>query len=193
MTLNAAIEIPLANGLKLRFVPFTPPQSLATQHPGAVSIKMELWVEGGTDFVLERVFHGCYIRGDDVCFYKPSDRKTGDLWRNHYRDPKTGKTVFYKLYGGKITGILVQSMCRELFFDAMRNLFQELEGITNARPIGQFHDELVVSWTPRKKPSTEVSLEFAKELMVRAMSTVRLSFAGFPLFADIKDDYRYTK
>ena len=193
VALNAVIEIPLANRLKLLFVPFTPPQSLATQHPGAVSIKMELWGEGGTDFVLERVFQGCYMRGDDVCFYKPSDRKTGDLWKNHYRDPKTGKIVFYKLYGGKLTGILVQSMCRELFFDAMREVFRQFEGIDNVTPIGQFHDELVVSWTPVKHPSTEVRLDTAMAWMTEAMTTLRPSFKGFPLEADIKNDYRYTK
>ena len=154
---------------------------------------MKMLARDGYEFVLERVFHGCYMRGEDVCFYKPSDRKTGDLWCNHYRDPKTGKTVFYKLYGGKLTGILVQSMCRELFFDAMQNMFWRFEGLRNVTPIGQFHDELVVSWTPVKRPATDIRLDSAMETMRQVMSTPRASFTGFPLEGDIKSDYRYTK
>jgi DNA polymerase len=190
--LNAVTEIELAHGLVLQFVPFDPPSSLRKQHPGARSVRMQLWAENGTEFVLERVFHGCYMRGTDVCFYKPSDRKTGDLWKNHYRDPKTGKVVFYKLYGGKLTGILVQSMCRELFFDAVKGLFTLLKDVPNATPIGQFHDELVTSWVPSNETGA-VTLDQAMSLVETAMSMPRYSFRGFPLEADVKNDYRYTK
>ena len=190
--LNAEIEVELAHGLRLVYIPFDPPASLRAQHPGARSIRMQLWAEHGTEFVLERVFHGCYMRGTDVCFYKTSDRKTGDLWKNHYRDPKTGKVVFYKLYGGKITGILVQSMCRELFFDAVRGLFHVFKDVPNATPIGQFHDELVTSWVPSNEKGC-VTLEQAMSLVETVMSTPRSSFKGFPLEADVKNDYRYTK
>lgn len=190
--LNAEIEVELAHGLRLVYIPFDPPASLRAQHPGARSIRMQLWAEHGTEFVLERVFHGCYMRGTDVCFYKPSDRKTGDLWKNHYRDPKTGKVVFYKLYGGKITGILVQSMCREMFFDGMKGLFVLLKDVPNATPIGQFHDELVTSWKPSNEKGS-VTLDQAMNLVNTAMSMPRYSFRGFPLEADVKNDYRYTK
>ncbi|QIN93894.1 DNA polymerase I [Microbacterium phage Arete] len=193
VTLNAITTVRLAHHLLVEFHPFDPPKSLAKQHPGARSVRMKMLARDGDEFVLERVFHGCYMRGEDVCFYKPSDRKTGDLWRNHYRDPKTGKTVFYKLYGGKLTGILVQSMCRELFFDAMQNMFWRFEGLRNVTPIGQFHDELVVSWTPVKRPATDIKLDSAMEIMRQVMSTPRASFTGFPLEGDIKSDYRYTK
>lgn len=190
--LNAEIEVELAHGLRLVYIPFDPPASLRAQHPGARSIRMQLWAEHDTEFVLERVFHGCYMRGTDVCFYKPSDRKTGDLWKNHYRDPKTGKVVFYKLYGGKITGILVQSMCREMFFDGMKGLFVLLKDVPNATPIGQFHDELVTSWVPSNETGA-VTLDQAMSLVETAMSMPRYSFRGFPLEADVKNDYRYTK
>ncbi|USH45457.1 DNA polymerase I [Microbacterium phage DoTi] len=192
VNLNAVTNVELAHGLRLDFTPFDPPTSLAKQHAGVRSIRMTLWANHGTEFVLERVFQGCYMRGEDVCFYKPSDRKTGDLWRNHYRDPKTGKTVFYKLYGGKLTGILVQSMCRELFFDAMREMFLQFEGIANVTPIGQFHDELVLSWRPVPVQGG-FSLDTSMKIMEQIMSTPRPSFAGFPLEGDIKNDYRYTK
>ena len=192
VTLAAHIEVTLAHGLELVFLPFDPPPSLRAQHPGALSVRMQLWARGGKEFVLERVFHGCYMRGTDVCFYKPSDRKTGDLWKNHYRDPKTGQVVFYKLYGGKLTGILVQSMCRELFFDAVRGLFHVFKDVPNATPIGQFHDELVTSWVPSNEKGC-VTLEQAISLVETVMSTPRSSFKGFPLEADVKNDYRYTK
>lgn len=182
----------LAHGLVLTFTPVDTPPTLQKQHPGATSIRMALYGDNGMDFVLERIFHGCYLRGNDVCFYKPSDLKTGDLWRGHYRDPQSEKTIFYKLYGGKLTGILVQSMCRELFFDAMQSLFQRLHNVPNATPIGQFHDELVVSWSPSKEASA-VSFAAAKEIVTLAMSEPRESFDGFPLEADVKHDYRYTK
>ena len=147
---------------------------------------------GVKNWVMDRMFHGLYMRGNDVCFYKPSDRKTGDLWKNHYRDPKTGKIVFYKLYGGKLAGILVQSMCRELFFDSLQQLHKKLAAVPNVKIVGQFHDEIVLDWKP-DIGGYGVSLERAKELMALAMSNVRPSFEGFPLQAEIKDDYRYTK
>ena len=191
--LNAIVEVKLAHGLSVHLTPFEAPASLAKQHPGVQSLRMTMYASNNTEFVLERVFQGVYMRGDDVCFYKPSDRKTGDLWRNHYKDPKTGQTVFYKVYGGKLTGIMVQSMCRELFFDAMRRMYDLFGGIQNVTPIGQFHDELVVSWRPKTDPRLDLSVEDAMATMEIAMSEVRPSFAGFPLVGDIKKDYRYTK
>jgi DNA polymerase len=187
--LNAVQEVKLAHGLVLRFTPYDAPASLQKQHPGVRSLRMELYGQDGKSFIMERVFQGTYMRGRDVCFYKPSERKTGDLWSNHYRDPKTGQIVFYKLYGGKLTGILVQSMCREIFFIAVHYLYWNLRGVKNARVVGQFHDELVVQW----KPSSRYSLDSVKSLVDGAMSYVTPDFAGFPLAADIKQDYRYTK
>jgi DNA polymerase len=192
VSLNATIEVDLAHGLKLVFETFDAPPSLAKQHPGVQSLRMSLYGDRGADFILERVFQGVYMRGTDVCFYKPSDRKTGDLWSNHYRDPKTGKIVFYKVYGGKLTGILIQSLCREMFFDSMQLLFKVLSEVPNATLIGQFHDELVVSWWPFTGIGGR-TLQQVESLMSAAMSMTRYSLQGFPLQADIKNDYRYTK
>jgi DNA polymerase len=186
--------VPLAHDLSVKFSITTAPPSLARQHPGAVSVKMSLYGQNGQDWIMDRVFHGCYERGNDICFYKPSDLKTGDLWRNHYRDPKTGQVVFYKLYGGKLTGILVQSMCREMFFDSVKMLFTVFNDTSNVRIIGQFHDELVLSWKSRMQGAKGYKpLSQAEALMAASMSTTRWSFNGFPLKAEIKHDYRYTK
>ena len=189
------VSVALAHGLRLVLFPAQTPASLLAQHLGAQSMTMRLYSRGNNgrdDWVMDRMFHGLYMRGNDVCFYKPSDRKTGDLWKNHYRDPKTGKIVFYKLYGGKLAGILVQSMCRELFFDSLQQLHKKLAAAPNVKIVGQFHDEIVLDWEPDAS-GFGVSLEDAKKVMEVAMSTVRPSFKGFPLQAEIKDDFRYTK
>lgn len=195
VTQGRTVPVSLAHGLSLGLRPVETPQSLHAQHPGAQSMTMRLYSrsnDGRDDWVMDRMFHGLYMRGNDVCFYKPSDRKTGDLWKNHYRDPKTGKIVFYKLYGGKLAGILVQSMCRELFFDSLQQLHKTLAAVPNVDIVGQFHDEIVLDWAPGAS-GHGMSLEDTKKVMEVAMSTVRPSFKGFPLQAEIQDDFRYTK
>ena len=184
-------RVNLAHGLRLTISPISTPPSLTALHPGALSVQIIL-TKPGTKLHMERVFHGLYNRAGDVCYYKPSDRKTGDLWRNSYRDPKTGKLVFYKVYGGKLAGILVQSMCRELFFSSLQALHQVLRDVPNANIVGQFHDEIVVDWVPSQAAGS-VTLEAIQKIMESAMSQVDIAFLGFPLEADIKHDYRYIK
>ena len=183
-------QIQLANGLRLELSPCLTPSSLQKQHPGAQSMKMDLYADGR--WFMERTFHGLYRRGKDICMYKPTDRKTGALWKSHYRDPKTGVTVFYKLYGGKLTGILVQSMCRELFFHSLDSLSTSLILVSNAKIIGQFHDEIVVEWAPSSEAGA-LSLEAVQAVMSRCMSKPPQGFSGFPLEADIKHARRYIK
>ena len=145
--------------------------------------------------IMQRVFQGCYARGRQICYYKPSERKGGDLWIQSYWDPKTKQTRFYDIYGGKLAGILTQSFCRELFFQSLWKLESQLKGVPNVRVIGQFHDEIVMDWRPRKTggASTEVSLTGATGIMNSAMTTVDTIFSRFPLDAEIKHDYRYIK
>jgi hypothetical protein len=147
--------------------------------------------------ILQRIFHGCYMRGGNVGYYKPSDRKTGDLWRNHFKDPKTKQVRFYELYGGKLAGILTQSFCRELFFEALERAHTWCKNHENVQLVGQFHDEIVVDW--KVGPATGTGrftpyrLEDAKRQLETCMSTAPGFAPSFPLAADIKDDYRYTK
>lgn len=170
----------------IRFKPIKTPQSLRNQHAGAVTIAMSLWIRNV--LVFERVFQGCYSRGRNICYYKPSSLQKGELWRTGYKDPKTGEYRYYDLYGGKLAGILVQSMCRELFFRALRRLSMSLEQAHNANIIGQFHDEIVVDWVPGP-----LSLEATVALMNDAMTRVDSQFIGFPMNAEIKHAYRYIK
>jgi DNA polymerase len=196
----------LANTLQLIFKPITTPASLLKQHPGAQSLVMELWstqTAHNAFPILQRVFHGCYTRGRNICIYKPSERKTGDMWTSHFVDPKTKKVRFYDIYGGKLAGILTQSMCREMFFYALRRLDQDMRGVANAKIVGQFHDEIVVDWVPpqagvdfpQEDPIEYYGLDYNTTLALvqSAMTEVSEQFKGFPLEADIKSGFRYIK
>jgi len=177
----------LPDGFVLTMAHITTPVSLLKLHPSAVSVKLEVRDRNGAPF-LKRYFHGCYVRGRNICYYKPTERKTGDVWKNNFVDPKTKQVRFYELYGGKLAGILTQSFCRELFMQSLANVHRWCE-TTNGqvRLVGQFHDEIVLDW----KPGTR-GLEHCKTTLTTLMSDPG-KVASFPLAAEIKDDYRYTK
>jgi len=186
-------EKEVGNRLTVEVYPITTPASLVKLHPkGAQSICVKLRTAGGTTLV-RRYFHGCYIRGKSICFYKPTSKKSGDVWVNNYRDPKTGERRFFSIYGGKLAGILTQSMCREMFFTSLRRMRRIIEEnrFINLQIIGQFHDEIVLDWWPDGATGS-VDLGEAKRLLEIAMSDPD-SLTKFPLEADVKDDYRYTK
>src|SRR5690606_26630665 len=115
------------------------PTSLTALHPGAQSLTVQVTTPADGP-LLTRVFHGCYYRGKDICYYKTTELKSGDLWRSRMSTPPH---AWYKVYGGKLAGILTQSFCRELFFYSMKALEDRLSSAPNVQLIGQFHDELV--------------------------------------------------
>lgn len=159
------------------------PGEILAHNRHARSVEMRIHGQG---ILLRRVFHGVHMRGNSICYYKPSSTKSGAPWVNHYRDPDSNQVVFYSLYGGKLAGILTQSLCREIFMSSLSDLSHQLP--KNFTVIGQFHDEIVVDWVP---DPNGVSLREAKDLMAVCMTFSALP--GFPLDADIKSDYRYTK
>ena len=175
---------------KVRVYRWHTPATLTEQHPKAQSIGVDVITDTGEVF-LQRVFHGCYMRGNSICYYKPSELKSGDLWKNHFTDPKTKQVRFYSIYGGKLAGILTQSMCREMFFYSLRLLSDLLLDVSNVQVIGQFHDEIVLDWWP-DVTTRSVDLDDAKKMLEKCMSDPG-PLRGFPLEADVKDDYRYTK
>jgi len=177
----------LANGLAIEFVKIVTPVSLEKMHPGAQSLEVHLYHNGS--FLLSRVFHGCYRRGRNICYYKPAERKTGELWKAWYMDPKTKQRRFYDIYGGKLVGILVQSFCREIFFKILDNVQSFVLLDPGLDLIGQFHDEIVLDWNPA---FSKLSLEEAKHQLHLGMSDP-MQFTGFPMAAEVKSDYRYTK
>ena len=118
-------------------------------------------------------------------------------------DPKTKRTTYYKLYCGKLAGILTQSLCRELFFNSLFLWKEEVrapqmrlsESPTNVKMIGQFHDEIVIDWKPPHDPF-DWELEQTIQVLQKVMSTPRLkniTLDSFPLEAAVAHDYRYIK
>jgi hypothetical protein len=174
--------------LTLQISEINTPPTLLEQHPGARSIEMTV-VNSSGFVIMRRLFHGCYVRGRDICYYKPSDLKSGDLWKQSYVHPKTKQVTFHKLYGGKLAGIFTQSFCRELFMEALNKTAHWAKGHGNVDLVGQFHDEIVLDWKPAP---AGITLDQAKAALNLHMSTPGWA-PSFPLAADIKHDYRYTK
>lgn len=163
------------------------PDSLKKQHPGAQSIK--LVVERDGELYLSRFFHGCYMRGRDVCYYKPSELKSGDLWRARMNTPPH---AWYKLYGGKLAGILTQSFCREMFFDALRRVDAWTQSVSNVRLIGQFHDEIVLEWTDFMQ-STGPAWTMADTVYELDQLMSQTIWTDFPIATDVQSARRYIK
>jgi hypothetical protein len=189
----ASIRVGPNGDYKVKMYATVTPDSLLALNPGAKTLCLEVHDPKG-HCIMRRYFHGAYRRGRDVCFYKPTDRKTGDVWKNHFIHPKTKQVTFYKLYGGKLAGILTQSFCREIFFSSLKKVAAWCSAIENVDLIGQFHDEIVVDWRPPALPRVtgQVDLEGVILGMNLCMSDAG-DIRDFPLEADIKHDYRYTK
>jgi DNA polymerase len=183
----------LPDALELRLFPVSTPSTLALQHRGATSIKLQLVQNGrhSREPIMQRFFHGCYLRGRDICYYKPSSRKTGELWSGHYTHPKTKHLVWHKIYGAKLAGILTQSLCRELFMDGLAQVNHWTQTCSNVELIGQFHDEIVVDVHP-PTAAHEITVAAASMRLEESM-TLSLWAGSFPLAADIKQAYRYIK
>jgi DNA polymerase len=164
------------------------PAPLSLQAMGVEDSLMVEFQTTGLQFT--RFIHGVQVRGRNLTYYKPSERKTGKLWTDYFTDPKTGQLKQFTVYGGKLAGLLTQSLCREVFFRSLRLLTTEIEkqGIRNVRVIGQFHDELVMEWWPA---AGGVSHDAAVALLERCMTETSLQ--GFPLAAEIKSAHRYVK
>ena len=189
--LHAAVKgttyiVHLANHIAVMIAPIATPESLQQIHPGARSLKVVMYVSD--KLFLSRVFRGCYLRGRDIIFYKASSKVNGPLWTDTYVNPKTKLLTYHKVYGGKLTGILIQSMCRQVFFNSLSLLSQALDG-TCTPIVGQFHDEIVVDWNPQR---SHLNLQQLIKIMHECMSDPG-PLKGFPLEADIKHAHRYIK
>ena len=184
----------LATGAVVEFSSWPSQHSLQEQHPGAWDVRvtmMNLWACNPRQFstVLSRWFRGVYLKGREIVYHKPSERKTGPLWSDTFVDPVTKQRRRYTIYGGKLTGILTQSFCREIFFSVMANVQEWVDKYTNLKLIGQFHDELVVEWSPGGTISLAEALNVLNSLMSRPPDYAR----DFPLAAEIKHAHRYIK
>lgn len=181
-------EVALPHGV-VQFVPCGAPYSLREQldNHDLSSLNMRVFPHWSNK-VLSRTIHGVYLKGRNVGYWKPSERKTGDLWVDRFTNPKTKQQQLYTVYGGKLSGLLTQSLAREMFFDSLRTFKDWSDRHDNVRLVGQFHDEIVVDWGPA--PGKPDLLDTMYQLE-KAMTTTVLP--EFPLDAEIKSDYRYTK
>lgn len=174
---------------RVQIEPFLAPDSLRTQvgDEKLLSLRIKLILHDNTE-VLNRVIHGVHEVGRSIQYWKPSERKTGDLWTDTFMDPKTKRQRPYTVYGGKLAGLLTQSLCREVFFTSLRQVHEWCAHHTNVKLVGQFHDEIVLDWEPQ--PGAARLAQVKDALQVAMTHTI---LPEFPLAADIKSDYRYTK
>jgi DNA polymerase len=180
----------MPDGFHVRIVKVDTPISLRAQAgPGVQSLALEVWHENMTKLWLRRFFHGCYVHGRNVRYYRPAERKTGDLWKDTFRHPKTKQILHYELYGGKLAGILTQSFCRELFYQVLEEVDVWCRNHDEIRLVGQFHDEIVLDWRPSDFGFTLESTTTKLQQLMSDPGVVK----SFPLAAEIKSDYRYTK
>ena len=186
--------VPLAGGLyELVIRPEGAPASLQEMHPGVVHLQLTVRHIKSNAIFMERFFVGCHMVGNNIGYYKPNETIAGKPWKNTFRDPKTGQTKRFTIYGGKLAGILTQSFCRELFFQVLREVSCDM-AYPNLKLIGQFHDEIVLEWSPIESVEDReqaVTLEYAVKKLERLMSTSPM--LDFPLAAEVKFDHRYTK
>lgn len=190
------VDLKLKFGGVLSFSTLSAPKSLTLQDPKAdTSLFIRLYqpLSSWGEPVLKRLFHGIFRNGRSVCFYKPSELKNGDLWSPSYVNPKTKQRENYSLYGGKLAGILTQSLCREIFFNQLQHVHRWTSMYSNVDLIGQFHDEIVLDWLPDSEKGGErtMGLEETMHLLKQSLTTPVLP--ELPLAAEVKSAYRYIK
>ena len=168
--------------------PVMAPASLRQQTDDVDLVSLQITMRTGSKILFNRVIHGAHLKGRNVGYWKPSERKTGDLWVDRFTNPKTKQVQPYTVYGGKLAGLLTQSLCREIFFTCLLDVHVWIEDLPNVQLIGQFHDEIVLDWAPQlNQPGLGAVMGMLNESMTRT------TLPDFPLAAEIKHDFRYTK
>ena len=168
--------------------PVMAPASLRQQTDDVDLVSLQITMRTGSKILFNRVIHGAHFKGRNVGYWKPSERKTGDLWVDRFTNPKTKQVQPYTVYGGKLAGLLTQSLCREIFFTCLLDVHVWIEDLPNVQLIGQFHDEIVLDWAPQlNQPGLGAVMGMLNESMTRT------TLPDFPLAAEIKHDFRYTK
>ena len=140
------------------------------------------------------------MEGSNV-YYAKASRGIQKPWIIEGKPPGASTAVPFKLYGAKLTGILVQSFCRELFFSGLLNLKDALSEHTirfageRAFIVGQFHDEVVVEYAPRGR---DMSLPF-KPCSAELLFGIKVEMVepgvklGIPMQGEPKAAHRYIK
>lgn len=187
-------ELHLPEGYVLRMMRIDAPESLRIQTGDCDlgSLEIQIINPARTEVFMTRIFHGVHSAARNIRYWKPTKRKTGDLWSDRYIDPKTGLTRFYEIYGGKLSGILTQSLCREIFFRALKRVDIQFSNPLSpfhkaTKLVGQFHDEIVLELSSGSEPP-----EFVAGLLESTMKNDP-SFTTLPLEAEVNFHHRYIK
>lgn len=159
-------------------------------HPSQIESLQEPTLEITMHFkgkpIFSRLWHGVRIEVDEkdrseITYAVVDERKTAvQLWK---REDSKGNR--FKLYGGKLTGTLIQSLARELYFWQLN----ELAIVLNSSIIGQLHDEVVVEWTP----DSYQTLEHTEKEIERVMSEVPWYLEDCPVRVKVSHAPRYIK
>lgn len=191
LMLDEEAQVSIPQGV-VSVYPIAAPGSLQRQTGNALlqSLAVSVHLRNRKVPTLTRFLHGVTLKGRNLNFWKPSERKTGVLWLDRFTDPKTGQTRLHSIYGGKLAGWLTQSLCREVFFEVLAKVDARFKDVPNVEVIGQFHDEIVLDWVP---PTTNdgMELDMAMGILTKLMSDA--PYKGFPLAADVNASYRYIK
>lgn len=175
----------------IQFFETRTPEAIRAQNPLAKSIGISIQPVVSYPAAPEEVVrfvHGVYRRGRDLVYFRPALAKSEE-WRDYYTDPATKKVDYFRLYGGKLAGILTQSICREVFFSVLARVQKDMDSSypppgVSARVIGQFHDEIILEVSDEVKDAWVSALRWNMSTEV---------YNGFPLKAEIKTAKRYTK
>lgn len=198
-TLHEALESrqPVRKPLTNHFLTIGPcdtPDSLLAIHPGAQSLQVKLQpAAASSSFSMIRYFHGCYQNGRNISYYRPSDAVNGPGWTARRAATPSAPAGTFNVYGGKLAGILTQSMARELFFDQLNRIEEVLQANYlkhfQAQLIGQFHDEVIIEYTPDGSSTVQLRGEMVKVMT----SAPNAAWRGLPLACSLDEGQRYAK
>ena len=193
----SALRLPHAH-LEISFTAVPSPASLQAIRPGAKDICIQVMnsLPRVPDFT--RIFRGAYFKGSQIVYHKPSSAVNSAPWSDTFMDPKTKQRRNYTIYGGKLTGILTQSFCREIFFSVLEKVETHFSRYANTKVIGQFHDEIVVEWSPpsMSNKGQDTAPEILYQLAVMDLKKLMSPISGFgelPIAADVHGAHRYIK
>lgn len=195
MKVGRIAQVTLANEMFMMSETKPSLPSIQEIHPGTVDVYLTVFSRS-SEVYFTRVFRGMYERDGQLCYYRSSSSVNGPLWVKDMPDKKNPrKRKRYTIYGGKLAGILTQSLCREIFFNSMDRVSHEFSHVDNVKMVGQFHDEMVLEWSPpdclSSRFKNQLSLEETTNSFKSLMSTTHLE--NFPLVTDVKMSHRYIK
>lgn len=136
--------------------------------------------------IFSRLWHGVRIEEDasdrkEITYAVAEEKKTATTkWK---RLTSEGKK--FRLYGGKLTGTLIQSLARELYFYQL-GLLSKAYQITM---IGQLHDEVVCEWDSTKS----ISLTRTEQVIEDSLTQVPWYLEGCPVRVKVSHAPRYIK